>query len=814
MVTKRIRVYGIVQGVGFRPTVSRYAAAAGISGSVANRGSYVEILAQGGEEALSSFLKNLEEEPPKRAVILKMEARELSDAPLYSDFQIIESEKTAGEIFISPDIAICEDCRRELFDPKDRRYLHPFINCTSCGPRMTILDALPYDRERTSMKEFPMCPACAAEYHDPGSRRYDAQPVACHSCGPVYYLLGRKERGHEAIAKTRKVIREGGVAAVKGIGGFHLVCDAENPAAVELLRRRKNRPMKPFAVMARDLAAAERECFVSPEAAEILDGHQKPILLLQKRGEGRVAEAAAPDNPNLGILLPYAPIHLLLFSYDDGLSMPDYLIVTSGNISGAPICRDDAEAEEELGGLCDVILSHNRRIRIRADDTVMALYEGAPYMIRRSRGYAPLPIRLPERFDAPVLAMGGELKNSFCIGKGGMFYLSPYIGDLTDLRTEEALRETIGRFSGLLEAEPEMVAADLHPRYRSLALAEETGLPLIGIQHHYAHILSCMAENECAERVVGLSFDGSGYGTDGTVWGGEILLADYAGFERKARMEPFLLAGGDAAAREGWRAAVAMLYGLYKDRDRVLALSESLGLAGPVKAGTILGMAERGVNCVSCSSMGRLFDAVSAVLGLRLSSTFEGEASMALEFAAEEYAERREPGRAGCSFSLKGREGEKAGLSFAEEEEMGGSGLSSAEKKERGAAGVSCAEPGGTGEAGASSTEMSDLPTSQLFHAIVRRRLAGEETGKLAFIFHEELAELAAEAAAKIGEAAGVRIAALSGGCFQNRLLLELTEKKLKKAGFYVLRHRLLPPNDGGIALGQAAAAAYRSRAK
>ena len=758
-ITKRIRVYGIVQGVGFRPTASRLAHEAGITGTVANKGSYVEITAQGDEKSIGAFLIALRQRPPRRAAILKIDVKDVNGAPPFERFRIIRSEKVRGEIFISPDIAVCDDCIREMYDKHDRRYLHPFINCTSCGPRLTILEGLPYDRERTSMKEFPMCPACRKEYYDRASRRFDAQPVACPDCGPEYYLSGSGERGHEAISRTRQMIKEGKIVAVKGIGGFHLCCSAENPEAVRTLRERKTRPMKPFAVMMRNLDTVRRECEVPPEAEEILTGHQKPIVLLPRIPGGRVCPETAPDNPKLGLMLPYAPIHLLLFDYDDGIKMPDCLIMTSGNVSGAPICRDDAEAEEELGNLADAILSHNRKIRIRADDSVMDIFDGKPYMVRRSRGYAPLPFILGEEFDAPVIGIGGELKNTFCVGSGGIFYPSPYIGDMEDVRTCDALTETVGRFMKLLETKPEVCAADLHPRYHSAEAAESLGLPVIRIQHHYAHILSCMAENEHTSPVIGLSFDGTGYGTDGTIWGGEVLLADFEGFERKGHIKPFLMTGGDAAAREGWRVAVTMLGALYKDNQ--VDIIRRLGIAEPSPAKTILMMAERGINTVTSTSAGRLFDAASAVLGLRRASTFEGEASMALEFAAGRYAE-----------------------------------------KER--------EPEGWGRVSFSEENPIVLPTDELIKRLAEGRLAGEDSDKLAYLFHEGLAEMAAAAAAEIAGETGIRTAALSGGCFQNLLLTRLTAEKLKKRGFCVLLHSQIPPNDGGIALGQAACAAFR----
>ena len=578
-ITRRIRVYGIVQGVGFRPTVSRHAAERKVRGNVCNKGPYVEIYAQGPKEAVEGFLSDIRNRPPKRAAILKINVENVKNPESYAQFDIIESEKTKGEIFVSPDIAICEECKEEMFDPKNRRYLHPFINCTCCGPRLTILDSLPYDRERTSMKEFPMCPDCAEEYHDPKTRRYDAQPVCCNECGPEVYLIGRDERGREAITYVRKTISEGGIAAIKGIGGFHLCCDASNEAAVSRLRLLKRRPMKPFAVMAKDLKAVTKACEMTEEQEKILDGHQKPILLLNKRKDAEIlCPSVAPGNPKVGMMLPYAPVQLLLFQYDDGIEMPEFLVMTSGNTSGAPICRDDQEAEAELSGFCDCMLSHDRKIRIRADDSVMDFYEKKPYMIRRSRGYAPLPFMVSTPYQGQVLAIGGELKNSFCIGVDNRFYPSPYVGDLEDLRTVKALQETITRLTALLEVEPELVVADLHPKYNSTMVAHEMELPMIQVQHHYAHVLSCMAENDCADPVIGVSFDGTGYGTDGTIWGGEILLSDLDGFTRVGSVMPFLQVGGDASSKEGWRIAVSLIYGMTGDRKKAAEITEKLEL--------------------------------------------------------------------------------------------------------------------------------------------------------------------------------------------------------------------------------------------
>ena len=798
-ITRQIRVYGIVQGVGFRPTVSRHATARGIRGNVCNKGPYVEIYAQGSEEAVEEFISDIQNRPPKRAAILKINVENIETPEQYTQFDIIESEKTKGEIFVSPDIAICDECKEEMFDKKNRRYLHPFINCTCCGPRLTILDSLPYDRERTSMKEFPMCPECAAEYHDPATRRYDAQPVCCNECGPEVYLIGRKERGRDAITFARKTIAEGGVVAIKGIGGFHLCCDASNEVAVSHLRELKRRPMKPFAVMAKNLESVKKECEVSEEQAKILDGHQKPILLLDKKKTSEIlCPSVAPGNPKVGVMLPYAPVQLLIFTYDDGIEMPEFLVMTSGNISGAPICRDDQEAESELSGFCDCMLSHDRKIRIRADDSVMDFYEDKPYMIRRSRGYAPLPFMVSTPYRGQVLAIGGELKNSFCIGVDNRFYPSPYVGDLEDLRTVKALRETVGRLETLLEVQPELVCCDMHPKYNSVMVAEELGLPVVKVQHHYAHILSCMAENDCAEQVIGVSFDGTGYGTDGTIWGGEILLADLHKFKRVGSVVPFLQIGGDASSKEGWRIAVSLIYGMTGDREKAAEIIEKLALCTKQEANVQFTMADRKINAVMSTSAGRLFDGVSAILGIRRKSTFEGEASMALEFAAEEYQK-----------TLR----EKSTQQILETEKY------SYHKKNTGVLVENKNQPDiademyrkQTGDRTILNDERriveSDrllLNTESLIKELMTRCLNDEDPGRLAYFFHRELAYQIIDACVQIRQQNGCNKVALSGGVFQNRLLLELTDHGLKDQGFEVLKHQLVPPNDGGIALGQA----------
>lgn len=801
------RVYGIVQGVGFRPTVDRLATSHDICGSVSNKGPYVEIDAQGELEDIDAFIEDLLHNPPKRAVILKLDRE---DAPQNigkdTSFTIIESEKEEGEIFVSPDIAICPDCKKELYDPHDRRYLHPFINCTSCGPRTTILDGMPYDRVRTSMAEFPMCPECEYEYTHAETRRYDAQPVCCNDCGPQVYLipadgtatlpvdvaaLPASMKDSAAITETRRIIKDGGIVAIKGIGGFHLCCDATNPEAVQRLRDLKPRPAKPFAVMMRDMNTVRRECLITPEQEEILDGHQKPIILLRKRGQapshGEVlrcqapshvkarrclAPEVAPDNPNVGVMLPYAPVQLLLFDYPDGIEMPDCLVMTSGNVSGAPICRDDADAVKELSRMCDAILSHNRLIRLRADDSVMDFFEGKPYMIRRSRGYAPLPFLLEMPCEGSVLAVGGELKNTFCVTRNHLFYPSPYVGDMEDLRTVRALEESVIRMADLLEAKPEIIACDLHPKYNTTDMAyrlakelhgklrdtkEEKELPVVQIQHHYAHIASCMAENNYFDPVIGVSFDGTGYGDDGTIWGGEFLIADLDGYKRAGSIAPFLQIGGDASAKEGWRIAVSMLYAICGDQEKTKELVRALNLCGEQELKMQFMMADRKINAIESTSAGRLFDAVSAILGIRRASTFEGEASTTMMFYAERWEE---------TGNCKARD--LPDLAWKPEQV---------------------------------------LDTEKLVSYLTDQRLAGGSQDQLAWEFHRILANGIVKACEILRDETGLKTVALSGGVFQNRLLLRMCKEDLESKAFDVLIHSMIPPNDGGICLGQAAVA-------
>lgn len=753
MKTEMIRVYGIVQGVGFRPFVSREASDLGLCGTVANKGSYVEIHAQGSEKAVEELKKALENRPPERSVIMEIISAR-ADEPPFDSFEIIDSEKEKGDIFVSPDIAVCEKCKGELFDKTNRRYLHPFINCTQCGPRLTIMDSMPYDRVRTTMADFPMCKDCEEEYTDPATRRYDAQPVCCNECGPEVYIIGSEKKGAEAITATREAVMAGKIIAVKGIGGFHLCCDAKNESAVKRLRELKNRPAKPLAVMLKDISAVRRECDFGEVQEKLLTGWQKPIVLLDKKTSGSLCESVAPDNPTVGVMLPYAPLHLLLFDYDDGVEMTDSLVMTSGNVRGAPICRNDEDALSEIAGFCDLILSHNRRILIRSDDTVMDTFEGKPYIIRRSRGYAPLPVMTSCSDKGQTLAIGGELKNTFCIRKGSLYYLSSYVGDMADIRTVKALEESVKRMCELLEAVPQNVVCDMHPKYNTVAFAEGLDLPLKKVQHHYAHILSCMAENDYSEKVIGISYDGTGFGTDGTIWGGEILLCDRTGFERMGSIKPFMQVGGDLSSKEGWRIAAMIAGTAYGERGGEIC--EKLGICTAKEYKLLSIMAEKKVNAVSSTSAGRLFDAASAVLGIRRSSTFEGEASMALQFAAEKFSRE--------SFGI-----------YEPMEKL------TAEKEGR-----------------------IMLCTQALIKRLCQGMQNGEDKNRLAYEFHSLLADMTAQACRTISERTGVKVCALSGGVFQNKLLLKMVKCRLEKMGLRVLIHSLVPANDGGIALGQA----------
>ena len=775
-VRKQIKLYGIVQGIGFRPFVKRLADQCRIAGTVQNKGSHVVIDAEGLEENLADFTKRLIREAPKVSDITQMKEANLPAAN-DTDFIILESAFQSGVVFVSPDLSICDECFSELFDPENRRYLHPFINCTNCGPRLTITEAMPYDRERTAMKDFSMCDACEKEYTDVSSRRYHAQPICCPEDGPGLYLIGREEKDRDAMIAVRDVIRKGGIAAVKGIGGFHLCCDATNEKTVAKLRIKKNRPAKPFAVMFKNIACAETSCFISSKERALLSGARKPIVILKKKKNGHIAAGVAPDNKTLGVMLPYSPLHALLFDYPDGKDFPDALIMTSGNAKDEPIARDDADAESMLSSYCDVILSHNRDILLRADDSVVRLLGQEIMMIRRSRGYAPMPVEVSSAGKTQILAIGGELKNTFVLTKDRFFYPSPYIGDMGETRGAEALFAAIERMKRLLEIQPVTVACDLHPGYHSREIAESLGLPVVYVQHHFAHILSCMAENDVEEPVIGVAFDGTGYGTDGTIWGGEFLIASPEKFWRIGSIKPFKQSGGEQAVKEGYRVALAILIELYGEKTAE-TIASRLDLCDRSELRMTKTMIQRGVNTVTSTSVGRLFDAASALLGIKKTSTYEGEAAVSLENAANDRI-----------FNLA-----RPQIKPIETETL------DAINSNR-VIGGDCGRE-----------KNFEVETDAIFRSLVEGRLGGEKTEILAAAFHQFMAECVVEAAIASRHITKINKVALSGGVFQNGLLLSETTKRLKSEGFEVISQHEMPANDGGIALGQAYYASVASR--
>ena len=626
--TFNIKIFGIVQGVGFRPFIKNLADNFFIFGTVANKGSYVEIFAQSSEQNLNNFLQEIPKKSPPRSAILKIDTTEIFSEKIFSDFKIIESTHERGDIFVSPDIAICKKCSAELFDKNNRRYLHPFINCTACGPRLTILENMPYDRERTSMKNFSMCENCSEEYFNKNSRRFDAQPICCNDCGPQIFLKNSHEKNLDAIKKIRKIILQGGIVAIKGIGGFHITCDAKNFSAVQKLREKKFRPQKPFAVMFKNISAVEENCFLSETEKIFLDSPQKPIILLQKKFPEKIAENVAPQINKIGAFLPYTPLHLLIFDFPDEIkNFPDALIMTSLNFSGNPIEIDD----DFENNFCDEILTHNRKILLRADDSVMTFFKNQPSMIRRSRGYSPLPIFIEKSKKISVLAVGGELKNTFALAKNNLIYASPYIGDFGNLKTAEIFEKSVARMSDLLEIFPEKIICDKHPRYQSVKITEkisaEKNIFLEKIQHHYAHILSNLAENNFFGEVIGVAMDGTGFGDDGTIWGGEFFICDAKNYRRVDSISKFIQAGGDKSSVECWRSAISMI----KNKN----FAEKIFSAEKVKAQKFL--LEKNINCIESTSCGRLFDAVAAILKICEKNSYEGEAAMKLQSFAENF---------------------------------------------------------------------------------------------------------------------------------------------------------------------------------
>ena len=750
---REIRVSGIVQGVGFRPYVFRLATELDLSGTIGNTSAGVTIEIQGPAERVENFVFRLPQEAPVLARITGVAVRELPCNGSH-EFQILPSrEGEPVRTLISPDVAICDDCLRELFDAADRRYLYPFINCTNCGPRFTIVRDIPYDRCRTSMAEFPMCAACRAEYEDPRNRRFHAQPNACWDCGPQLELWdsrGRRIEAPDPVREAAERLRMGEVIAVKGLGGFHLAADAANATAVERLRQRKHRVEKPFAVMVPNLKAAAKICDIDALSRSALLSRERPIVLLPRKNGAPIADAVAPRQSDFGAFLPYTPVHHLLFAAGEFSA----LVMTSGNLSEEPIAIQNREAASRLAGIADFFLVHNRDILLRCDDSVVRHSGGKVRQVRRSRGYVPAPVGL-HREVPPVLAVGGELKSTICLTRGNLAFLSQHIGDLENAESFSFFREAVEHLSKILEIEPTMIAYDLHPDYFSTkwALAQK-GIQKVGVQHHHAHIASCMAENGIEGRVIGLALDGTGYGTDGNIWGGETLLADYSGFERAAHFAYVPMPGGAAAIREPWRMAVSYLsrdFGskfLEWEIPFVRALDHK-------KTETLLRMMERSVNSPLTSSCGRLFDGVAAVIGIRECVNYEAQAAMELEMLA-----RASSDTGAYPFDLGRTEG--------------------------------CWEIG----------------TQSLLAAIVedlRRCAAPEMIGRR---FHNGLAAVLMRLARILREERSLNRVCLSGGVFHNSLLLDKLVRDLAAAEFEVFTHTQVPAGDGGLSLGQAVVAA------
>ena len=751
-----IEIRGIVQGVGFRPFVYRLANKHRLTGWVGNSSRGVEIEVEGPSAVRGDFLAALEYESPPLA---KIEAIRIETVPVCKDteFVIHEStqEKTSEVTSVSPDVAICGDCFQELFDPEDRRYLYPFINCTHCGPRFTITKSVPYDRPRTTMAGFPLCRDCMAEYDDPDNRRFHAQPVACPVCGPhvALHTSGGDvvDVGIDGMSQCRRLLSDGRVVAIKGLGGYHLACDAHNVAACETLRSRKVREDKPFAVMVRDVATARRLADISPASGELLTSRISPIVIVPKSRRYDLAPSVAPATHNVGVMLPYTPLHHLLFD----TAPYDALVMTSGNRSEEPICYVDDEVFVRLGDIADGFLTHNRPIHIRCDDSVVKQATHGLLVLRRARGYAPEAIILAEAVRTPILACGGELKHTFCIGIHKRAYVSHHIGDLNNEATWRAFTEGIDHYCRLFEIQPEYVAHDMHPDYLSTHYAESLAVPRVAVQHHHAHIASCIVDNELSydQPVIGLAFDGTGYGDDGTIWGGEWLHANVSEYERVAHVQPLALPGGEQAIRQPWRLAAYVLDHLYDDAWETWGLPIDRWY-DPLAWRMLRTAVERGVNCPETSAMGRLFDAVAAVAGVR--GTINYEAQGPIEF--EQAADRNAQGAYTCTHSSEGR----------------------------------------------------ILDWRPAIQEIVQDLRKGAPAGVVSMRFHRGLAESIARLTAEIASATGTGTVVLSGGVFQNELFTRLLVDELTRHELVAYVHQRVPPNDGGLSLGQLAVAGCR----
>jgi hydrogenase maturation protein HypF len=773
---REVVVHGIVQGVGFRPFIYSLAQRRGLTGLVRNDTAGVHIEAEGLPSVLDDFLRAITEQLPPLAVIETLSWRSL-DTRGDRDFRIdVSREGNHRRALISPDMATCDACLAELLDPGNRRYRYPFINCTNCGPRFTIIRSVPYDRPATTMAGFTMCPDCRHEYEDPINRRFHAQPNACPVCGPRVELLDVDQHpllaSHgDPLRETAALLRAGSIIAIKGLGGYHLACDPFNDAAVETLRNRKVRQDKPFALMARDLEQARTLCRVEAEEEALLTSPARPIVLLDRREDCGIAEAVAPGQKTIGMMLAYTPLHHVLL-HDIGSP----LVMTSGNRSDEPIAFQDADAFAQLRNIADAFLVHNRPIHMRCDDSVLRVVAGQAdsdrghaYPIRRARGYAPAPLNVAQPFRHHILACGGELKNTFCLAKESHAFLSPHIGDLENYETFTSFRNGIDHYRQLFDIQPALVAHDLHPEYLSTKYAlelAERGLPAVAVQHHHAHIASCLADNQrpVEERVIGVAMDGTGYGSDGTIWGGEFLEGSVReGFTRRAHLEYAPLPGGEAAIRQPWRSAIAQLLAVYS-LEEVLALP--LGIiqrAGERNVRLIASLIRAGTETRTyysplTSSAGRLFDAVAALIDVpsAMRTTYEGQAAIELELAAA--------GAANCGYSFQLRE----------------------------------------------QSDTWVVETAEILTGVVEDMTAGIAISDVSSRFHRTMAEVVLAGCDRIRETGGAAAVALSGGTFQNMLLLRQVVELLQGSGYVVYLHRRVPANDGGLALGQAVLAAFQ----
>ncbi|MFQ5957316.1 MAG: carbamoyltransferase HypF [Candidatus Brocadiales bacterium] len=757
---KRVKVSigGVVQGVGFRPFVFRLASSLGLSGYVTNLPWGVLIEAEGGEEELNKFILRLPREKPPLAHITSLEFSLLD--PLGLDTFRIKKSVDEGETspVIPPDIATCKECLNETLEPKERRHLYPFTNCTNCGPRLSIINALPYDRPNTTMKAFEMCDDCRREYDTPEDRRFHAQPIACPACGPHVELLMQDGKPlvkrDDVMERAAELLLQGKILAVKGLGGFLLVADARNERAVIELRKRKRRGEKPFALLFPSLEMTREYCEVSHMEERLLTSPESPVVLLRRKAHTDIARAVAPANPYLGVMLPYSPLHLVLSSK---AKIP--LIATSGNLTDEPICIENKEAQHRLLGIADFFLTHNRPITRYVDDSVTRVVLGREMIMRRARGYAPLPIRHPEELPK-VIGVGADLKNTIALSLGKSVFVSQHIGDLETLEAHEAFLQTISNFTRLFDYKAEVVACDLHPDYFSTIWAHKNGTPVVPVQHHHAHIASCMMENELDGQVLGVAWDGTGYGTDGTVWGGEFMVADYTLFQRVGHLRTFRLPGSERSVKEPRRSALSVLFetfgeGVEDFSDKIPSMSSF----ETKEIRLLLEMIKKGINSPLTSSAGRLFDAVSSILGIRHKINFEGQGAMELEFRA-------------CEDSLSA----PAYYDFS-------------------------LDNGGTNK----PIVIDWRPVISGIIDDINNRM---DTGIVSAKFHNTLSKMILAVARKVE----MERVVLSGGVFQNKFLLEKTSQELEKEGFRVYTHQRVPPNDGGISLGQVAVAGHLRR--